>query len=134
MGWGGVPHPHPADGVSHPRFGQGGGTPSQVWTGGGWYPIPGPNGGRYHILLMGLDGYLPPPSKTGWGTPCPRLHGVPPPPSSMTALGTPPPPNQETDQQSQQVLPGGVPLAFTQEDSLVKKIFFRNTQYNSLNK
>ena len=73
IGGGSTPSQIQAEGVPHPRC-----------PGGGGYPIPGPGGG-VPIQLMGggtpsqvqvgypdqgLDGVPPPPSRTGWGTPC----------------------------------------------------------------
>ena len=93
-GWGGVPHP---------RSGWWGGTPSQVWMVGGYlgYPQPGLDGGTQGTPMTGLGtphhdwmGYPPFP---------PWVGGVPPPHIASTCYAA-----------------GGMPLAFTQEDFLVK--------------
>ena len=81
-GWGGVPHPRSRWGVLHPTNW---GTPSQVQVGGNPHPR--------------LDG-VPPPSRTGWGTP-------------------PPVRRQSSIASSTCYVTGGMPLALTQEDFLV---------------
>ena len=99
-GGGRYPIPGPDWGVPHPRSGQVVPTPglneevprprSQVWMGG--MPIQDQNGGATPPVKTWW-GY-PPLSKTGWGTPCPRLDGYPPvlrldgvsPPSAKQAL------------------------------------------------
>ena len=53
---------HQWEEVPHPRSGWGV-PPSQVWT-GGWYPIPGPDGGTPSCWWWGY-----PHSKSGWGVP-----------------------------------------------------------------
>ena len=113
----------------------GGGTPSQVWTRG----VPHPRSGQ-----------APPQPDLEWGTPPPRLGmGYPPrhrtgvPPSDL-GWGIPPghetgyppgpemgyPPGHGTGYPPRQIsiastcyTAGGMPLAFTQEDFLVKIIF-----------
>ena len=70
-----------------------GDTPSQVWTGGGGYPIL-LTGGRYPIQDQDGGTLGTPLLSAEWGTPCPRLDGVTP---------IPPPPNQ----QSEHLLRGG---------------------------
>ena len=75
----------------------GGGTPSQVSVGGGWYSIPCLGGG---YPIPGLDGGgVPPLARTGWGTP----H----------------PPIRQSSIASTCYVAAGMPLAFTQEDFLV---------------
>ena len=117
-GWG-VPHPRLRQGVAHPRSRQVGtpsqvqmgGTPSQVWT--GRYPIPGLDGGTHSA-----DGGYPHPrsGQIPQGTPPhPRLDGIPPP--SKTGWGTPSHP--PISKASTCYAAGGVPIAFTQEDFLV---------------
>ena len=95
-------------GVPHPR---------SRWG----YPIPGLDFGGYPIPLTG-GGYLHP--RSGWGVPpCPRLDGVPPRPRLDVVPpcpgldGVPPRPISKA---STCYVAGGVLLAFTQEDFLVK--------------
>ena len=78
-----------------------GGTPSQVWMGGGTHPrsrgVPHSRSGCK--VPPTWDGV--PPSSTGWGTP--HLVWVTP---TWTWDGVPPP-NQETEQHSEHLLHGG---------------------------
>ena len=119
-----------------PHLADEGCTPSQVSVrvshpADGLYPIPDPGRGGYPIQLMGGTpsqdqaggisqpadrGYHIPgpgkgtPSMIGWGTPCPRLDGVHPPPPIRRLIS-----KANTCYEA-----GGVPLAFTQEDFLVQ--------------
>ena len=87
----------------------GGEYPSQVWMVGGGVPQPGLDGGGdpgYPLGQVWMMGGTPHPTMTGWGTP------LPPP----TSIG------------STCYAVGGMPLAFTQEDFLVKfKCFLEST-------
>ena len=113
-------------GVPHPVF-DGGGTLSQVWT--GWVPNPRSGlGGTLSQIWMGvppskirmrypthqrLDG-VPPPSRTGWGTPHPRLD------EATSPIPPPPTVRRQISKASTCYAAGGMPLAFTQEDFLVR--------------
>ena len=76
----------------------------------------------------------PPPFKTGWDIPHPRLDGVP--IQSKTGSGTTPPPpvRRQSSIVSTRYVAGGMPLAFTQEDFLVwidnKKILWSLSPVN----
>ena len=89
--------PHPKDGGRYcfqfvsPHLGGGvpqsglGGTPSQVWLGGGGYLIPGLAGGVPHPRSRQGGGGTPSqvrmgysPTRSGWDTPWPDQDGVPP--------------------------------------------------------
>ena len=98
----GVPHHRSMWRVPHLANG-GGGTPSQVWTGG--YPIPGlargvPHGTGYPPDLrwgtLQTWDRVPPPPNLGWGTPPRPGTGYPPRPGMeyppWTWDGVPPPP------------------------------------------
>ena len=94
-GLGGVPHPKSG---GYPIPGLDGVPPSQTWDG---VPPPRPGTGYPRIL--------------GWGTPPDLGRGTLPPPDLR--WGTPPP---TWDIASTCYAVGGMPLAFTQEDFLVK--------------
>ena len=116
-------------GEPHLRSGWGG-TPSQAWVGG--YPILGLGGG---YPIPGLDGGVPRGTLTrsGWGVPgiIPdqvwMVGGVPGiPPNHQDWMGYPPPthpPIRQSSIASTCYTVGGVPLAFMQEDFLVKFFF-----------
>ena len=85
----------------------------------GGHPIPGPGGG-YPIPGQGWGGHTPSQVQAGGGgTPSQVQVGIPP---IMTGWDTPPP-HQEISIVSTCYAAGGVPLAFTQKDFLVKYIF-----------
>ena len=116
-GGGGVPHPADGRGIPYPRS-RWRGTIQQLIEGG--YPIPGPGGGWYYPLqLMGV-----PHPRSRQGVPYPAVGGggypVP-----KTGWGTPPPPRvrRQSSIASTCYVVVGMPLAFTQEDFLVKAMF-----------
>ena len=125
------------DGVVHHPRSRWGCTPSQVQMG----VVPHPRS-RWGYLIPGLDGGIPhprsgqgvppskirmegtPPSKSGWDIlpfPHPRLDEVP---ASRTGWGTPSI-KRQISKASTCYAAGGVSLAFTQEDFLVKTSFKR---------
>ena len=105
-----------------------GDTPSQVCMGRG-VPHPADRG----VPIPGLDGGYPgvppskdwkgyPPTRTGWGTPLVLGWGTPHP--VLDGVLPPPPPIRQSGKASTYYATGGMPLAFTQEDFLVKNKFF----------
>ena len=135
----GVPHLRSGRGGGYPIPGLAGGegTPSQVWLGG----VPHPRSGR-GVPWPGLDDWgggtwtqegVPPPPDMGWGTPPKHGMGYPP-----TWDGVPPDlrwgtPLRQISIASTYYTAGGMPLAFTQEDFLVIKIFIHNSVYEQDN-
>ena len=109
---GGYPIPGLGGGWGVPHL-RSGGTPSKVWVGG--YPIPGLGGYPISGLGRGYPGY---PHTEVW-----MVGGTP---SQVWivggAQGTPPPMRQSSIA-STCYAAGGVPLAFTQEDFLVERIY-----------
>ena len=111
--WEGVPHPTdggyplPRSGQGAPHLADGGVPPSQVWTGG--YPIQLTEGTPSQVWRGGYPIQL-----TG-GTPFPGLDREVPP-----GRGTP---LHQTSTACTCYAAGGMPLAFTQEDFLVRRYF-----------
>ena len=112
LDWG-VPHSRSRQEIPHPRSEQRGtpscwgGSPSQVWTGGG-NPSQVQTGGTPSLVQT-------------WGTPLPwsRLDGVPPCPG-LDGVPPPPPIRRQISKVSTCYTAGDVPLAFMQEDFLVR--------------
>ena len=104
---GGVPHPGPGGGVPHPSSRRG--TSCSSWG----YPLPGPD--------LGLG---TPPYRTGWGTHCARLDGVP--PHRPRLMGYPP--CQETEQHSEHLLRGGRYASCVHAGGLSCLILFYSTK------
>ena len=132
---GGVPQPGPDGGVGSVWMGGGGGYPGQggilARSGVGGHPGQVQMGATQGGVCPSRDGVPPPPPWPGqdegrgyprWGIPC-QGWSTPQPgqDGGVPKVGYPPPPHED-NRRSTRYATGGMPLAFTQEESCYDKI------------